>query len=391
MKLKPLIFVLACSLLMVLLCAPARAENGGTTPKVPGGPEKLYTDVTPGHWAYEQIKRLTEQGIIRGYPDGSFRPQKKVQRKEFAVMLASVAGLLEGPQKERVFADVAPGSWYGPAAAAVRRYLPGITETDGLPRFHPDTDATRQDVTAALVKALGAKYYQVNPMILQEKFTDYQSINPNFRLQLGWAVQNNIIKGYPDGSFKPLDGITRAEVAVMLYRAYFLDTSIEGMIQEGQIKPFTAGSAAYSKLTGMLKEKYGQITLHTAVYQIDYYAREQKLYGGEGPQLLYVFGSIEPKYYSWEADFQRDCDAVREFNKAAALEAAKMYPHRNLLVMLGHTFDLYFDVSDVYDKKYLTKTSDGWRLDRFYTGVMCKNGDVVQVWLESPPAEQPRR
>ncbi|GBC95935.1 S-layer protein SlpA [bacterium HR16] len=44
-------------------------------------------DVPPGHWAYEAVQTLIRQGILKGYPDGSFRGTKPVTRYEFATAL----------------------------------------------------------------------------------------------------------------------------------------------------------------------------------------------------------------------------------------------------------------------------------------------------------------
>jgi hypothetical protein len=44
-------------------------------------------DVPPGHWAYDAVQSLIREGILRGYPDGSFRGRKPVTRYEFAVAL----------------------------------------------------------------------------------------------------------------------------------------------------------------------------------------------------------------------------------------------------------------------------------------------------------------
>ena len=44
-------------------------------------------DVPPGHWAYEAVQTLIQQGILKGYPDGSFRGTKPISRYEFAAAL----------------------------------------------------------------------------------------------------------------------------------------------------------------------------------------------------------------------------------------------------------------------------------------------------------------
>jgi hypothetical protein len=50
-------------------------------------------DIT-GHWAEQEIRRCIQRGIIKGYPDGSFQPEKPVTRAELATVLDRL-GLLE--------------------------------------------------------------------------------------------------------------------------------------------------------------------------------------------------------------------------------------------------------------------------------------------------------
>ena len=44
------------------------------------------SDMDTNHWAYKQIKDLSEQSIVIGYPDGTFKPDENVTRAEFASM-----------------------------------------------------------------------------------------------------------------------------------------------------------------------------------------------------------------------------------------------------------------------------------------------------------------
>lgn len=45
-------------------------------------------DVPPGHWAYQSIEQLVQLGILEGYPDGTFRPNRTMTRAEFAQAIA---------------------------------------------------------------------------------------------------------------------------------------------------------------------------------------------------------------------------------------------------------------------------------------------------------------
>jgi hypothetical protein len=47
----------------------------------------LFPDIA-GHWAEQTIIRLVEKGVIKGYPDGTIRPDDIITRGEFAALLA---------------------------------------------------------------------------------------------------------------------------------------------------------------------------------------------------------------------------------------------------------------------------------------------------------------
>lgn len=50
-------------------------------------PEPVTVDDITGHWAEDAIRRCIERGLLKGYPDGSFQPDKPVTRAELAVIL----------------------------------------------------------------------------------------------------------------------------------------------------------------------------------------------------------------------------------------------------------------------------------------------------------------
>ena len=54
--------------------------------------QAFYSDMEENHWAYSQIKILTEKNVAVGYPDGSFHPDENVTRAEFASMAIKALG-----------------------------------------------------------------------------------------------------------------------------------------------------------------------------------------------------------------------------------------------------------------------------------------------------------
>ena len=51
-----------------------------------------YSDIPQGFWAYAQIDYLTQEGLIGGYEDNTFRPSKNITRAEYAAMIIKAIG-----------------------------------------------------------------------------------------------------------------------------------------------------------------------------------------------------------------------------------------------------------------------------------------------------------
>lgn len=366
--------VLTCG--MVVSGAAAQQDNA------PGPERGAFSDVDTEHWAYEPISDMAGRNILNGYPDGTFRPQQPVSRSEFVAMLSAVLDPELKERSETGFADVPAGAWYKPALEAVARYMPGTETRQDQRFFRPQDNATREEVVVALVRALEMDSTFVDPSLLRQYFTDYNAVDPAARIPMARAYQNNLLSGFPDGTLRPQDSISRAEVAALLYRAFFIDSSIQGLIASREIRPLTDSSPEFSALVTRLQGKFGTIeTGAQQAYGVEYYARQVTLYD-EGPRVIYIFGAIEPRYHSWQADYSGNAGAVGDFARQVAGEAAQLYPRDTILVLLGHRINFLFDVSGIYDDRYLSRTGDGWRLERFYSGVMINNGLVTETWSE---------
>lgn len=143
--------------------APAEPprDDGGTEQSVPD-----FND-TAGHWASEDIQRAARISLVNGYPDGTFQPDRSINRAEFLVLLMRALNLAES-------GEAAPG---------------GATANDAAP-------------ASELLS-----------------FTDANRIGLWAREAIAKAVGLGIVFGYSDGTFQPDRPITRAEMAVMIARA----------------------------------------------------------------------------------------------------------------------------------------------------------------------------
>lgn len=183
--------------------------------------QDVFTDVPASDWAAPYIYELYNRGIVGGYGDGTFLPQNNVERCEYAKMLVNIAGIEIVNSAVSPYVDVPSYEWYFPYVNSSLSVITGYTSGGDL-YFLPTNHASREDVTVALVKALGINIYNYkNPdEYLQAKFTDFNEISTHNRAYIMAAVDEGIITGDEDGTFRPHDPIIRAEVVAVLCRAF---------------------------------------------------------------------------------------------------------------------------------------------------------------------------
>ncbi|HPP44090.1 MAG TPA: S-layer homology domain-containing protein, partial [Caldisericia bacterium] len=70
-----------------------------------------FPDVPESYWAYKEINKLVELGILKGYPDGTFKPGNNVTRAEFATMVVLAKKLTLISPATPTFKDVPTNHW----------------------------------------------------------------------------------------------------------------------------------------------------------------------------------------------------------------------------------------------------------------------------------------
>ena len=111
-----------------------------------------FTDVTNDKWYAESVKWAASKGIIAGYTDGTFKPDKKVTRQEFCVMLNNLlkANGIEletvVPVDEAEFAKA--DSWAKDAMIAMKRA--GLVNVEASGKFGPKSKFTREELAKTI-------------------------------------------------------------------------------------------------------------------------------------------------------------------------------------------------------------------------------------------------
>ncbi|MEN6324955.1 MAG: S-layer homology domain-containing protein, partial [Syntrophomonas sp.] len=162
-----------------------------------------------GHWAESYINSLVTAGVMKGYPDGTFKPNKNITRAEFASILVNAYKLT--PKNDVVFEDI-NGHWAKEYISTVASY--GIVKGYGANKFGPEDLITREQMAVMIVKAGQFKQTKV-----AKSFNDKAQIAVWAQEAVNIAASEAIINGYPDNTFKPQGQATRAEAATIIFNA----------------------------------------------------------------------------------------------------------------------------------------------------------------------------
>ena len=212
------------SRLIAVACGTAISFSLSATCAIPAY-AATYIDVPANHWALTSgiLDEAVELGILKGSTvDGAIylRPDEQVTRAEVATMLMRLSGASAdawGSTNTSGWSDVPSGAWYTPALnwASAKGILNG---SNGLVR--PDDPVTRQELACMLSNyemRLGSGSIEAAVDALAA-FPDAGSVASWAQESVAWAAENGIVTGNADGTFAPERRVTRAELAILLWR-----------------------------------------------------------------------------------------------------------------------------------------------------------------------------
>jgi subtilisin family serine protease len=107
-----------------------------------------YSDVSSQHWAFDSISKATNAGISVGYPDGKFMPEQRVTRAEMAVMVARALKIQGTAAQENPFKDVSGNHWAASILTQLKQEKLLVGYKDGS--FKPEGFASRAEFSSFL-------------------------------------------------------------------------------------------------------------------------------------------------------------------------------------------------------------------------------------------------
>lgn len=244
----------------------------------------VFSDIGYKHWAYYYITNMLKFGIIDGYDDGTYLPEKNVTRAEFAKILSITAGL-EVSNEHPTYSDVSDDMWYSNYVYSVGEY---IASFDG--NFNPDAPATREMVATAIAKLLGVSD-GVSPDFLTSKFTDADTISAENAVYVADAVNKGIIDGFDDNTICGNSTLTRAQAATIMYRAFFeyvnISPAFDIVVMKSGDREVTLGDVLVNSPLPEDIDYTDEKALHDAIaeavktiaklYNLEYKAQELKI------------------------------------------------------------------------------------------------------------------
>lgn len=213
---KRMICSLTALLLLVSMLIPTAVSAAEVTEDghVISRPELLELFVFPGNWSDNALKFCVGNGIMTGRGNDLAAGANTTRAETAALIVRLLGATVENPDLSR-FADVKPGAWYyGELASAVDLgILSGVSPT----ALAPNVPITREQVFTLLSRAFGL-YPQDSSY--WRNFSDCYSVSDYARDAVSVLAEMGIVNGYADGSVKPKQYITRAELAQLFYNLF---------------------------------------------------------------------------------------------------------------------------------------------------------------------------
>ncbi len=182
----------------------------------PAFAQTTFYDVASNYWAKDFIQELSSRDIIKGFPDGSFRPNDSVTRSQFAAMVNKAF------KKNKIrnavnFVDV-PSNYWATSAISTAYEMGFLAGYPGNV-FNPEQNIPRVQVLVALANGLNYSASGSTTSLLQS-YSDAANI-PDYAVNsVAAATEKRIVVNYPSLNFlNPNQVATRADVAAFIYQS----------------------------------------------------------------------------------------------------------------------------------------------------------------------------
>ena len=179
-----------------------------------------FPDVPQGHWAYDEIETLAKEGVVVGYPDGTFKADSYVDRAEFSTMVIKALAQEHSPIKAEIkYLDVPYYHW---AYDMIQRAVYFDLIDGNADYFYPEGYVTKAHSVSVAINALETKNISEAKalVVLSENYKDFKEIPSDLIIPAAKAEILGITAKAPKKAdiFGAKNYATRAELAVLVYK-----------------------------------------------------------------------------------------------------------------------------------------------------------------------------
>ncbi len=231
----------------MVVIAPANMNAAATT----------FKDLPATNDHYEPVKELAARGVIKGYEDGTYKPNASVTRGQAAKIIALSLGLDTKNVKNPGFKDISTShAYYGEIAALVEAGI--ITGFPEDSTYRPGDTLTRAQMSKIISIAFGLP----EETEITNTFVDVKT-GHWYKGYVQTLVSHNITKGTTPTTFEPSSPVRRGQLASFVIRAEQAVNQGEAItsLEDGS---FTTGSGTY-KLSGDLQKLFSNANSNALV------------------------------------------------------------------------------------------------------------------------------
>lgn len=237
---------------------------------------KYFDDVKVSDWFFDVVSELTNQGIIQGYQDNTFKPNRKVSYAEFLTLLNNALGEKQEPDNKN------PREWYNPTLKELKSK--GVISEEIT---NPNGDITRNEMVKFLSLGIEKLKHETPNTTRPTAIKDFDNVPKEYQKFVAHVVNAGYIVGDQHSNFNGDRLLTRAETATII-KAITMDPIV--VLEKPVIQ-----ANGYPPMEG--KDKFGKPYKIPQVI-VDKYPenRNPKLSGENGyqpivnPDMLYEYG-----------------------------------------------------------------------------------------------------
>ncbi len=174
-----------------------------------------FADVNESQWFYEAVKFVYEAGLMNGEGENTFNPKGNLNR---AMLVTILYRLEQSPEIAAAgrFTDVKAGQWY--SEAVIWASENGIVNGYEDNTFKPMNNVSREEMAAMLMRYAEFKQIDVSATKDISGYQDAAKVSSWAQQNMSWANSAGLIQGDEHNNLNPKGNATRAEAAMILLR-----------------------------------------------------------------------------------------------------------------------------------------------------------------------------